>query len=194
LIRLVSEVPENDKCIQREKLSPYVPVSGDVTEANFDYNNQGVCGPRSDRPSVWYEVRGRDAFVTVKVCTNNDVITDFGVFTECNTQLCLGAPGQVYEPANCEDEESTDYRWFAEDNVQYFVHVRSDIVNGTGSNFTIVFEDESLDGPIGDDDLDTTVNGTPLAQPSTKGAASGPAMRMGLTIMAIAASGMVLFL
>jgi hypothetical protein len=192
-----SQVPDNDKCIQREKLSPYEPVFGNLTEANFDYYNQGVCGPRSDRPSVWYEVRGRDAFVTVKVCTNNDVITDFGVFTECNSQLCLGAPVQTTEPSNCEDGESTDFRWFGENNVQYFVHVRSDVADGVGSNFTIVYEDESLDGPIDGDDqgTDDTDNATPGSPVSPSGGGSaGSFVTPGWSILALASSGLALFL
>lgn len=141
-------VPDNDRCINREILKPYIPVEGDNTGANFDYNNQGVCGSRSDRPAIWYEVRGRGAQVTVKVCTNNEVITDFGVITECNTRKCQGAPPQTFEAANCDLGESVDYSWFAEDDIQYFVHVRADVLNGVGSNFTIVYEDESLDGPL----------------------------------------------
>lgn len=143
-----AQVPENDRCIQREKLRPNEPVYGNVTEANFDYLNQGVCGPRSDRASVWYEVRGRDARVTVKVCTNNEIITDYGIILECNTQKCLGAPPQTFEPANCDLGESVDYSWVAEKNVQYFVHVRSDVIDGVGSNFTIVYEDDSVDGTL----------------------------------------------
>jgi hypothetical protein len=150
-----------------------------------------VCGPRSDRPAVWYEVRGRDAYVTVKVCTNNDVITDFGIFTECNSQLCLGSPAQTFEAANCEASESVDYRWFAENNIQYFVHVRSDVIDGIGSNFTIVFEDESLDGPVDDDEVG---NGQ-----GTVGGASGQLSGAGFSvsyaavIVALVCSGVVLF-
>ena len=140
--------PENDRCIQREILKPYIPVTGDNTNANFDYNAQGVCGSRSDRQALWYEVLGRGAMVKVSVCTNNDIITDFGVLLECNTQLCEGAPPQTFEPANCDLGESIDFSWMAENNMKYYVHVRSDIVDGVGSNFTIVYEDESLDGPL----------------------------------------------
>lgn len=145
---LAAQVPENDRCIQREKLRPYEPVTANLTGANFDYLNQGVCGPRSDRPSVWYEVLGRGAQVTVKVCTNNNIITDFGIILECNTQKCQGAPAQTFEPADCDLEEYVDYSWVAERNTQYFVHVRSDVIDGIGSNFTIVYEDESLDGTL----------------------------------------------
>ena len=168
-------------------MQPYEPVFGNVTQANFDYNNQGVCGPRSDRPAVWYEVRGREAFVTVKVCTNNDVITDFGVFTECNTQLCLGAPDQTFEAANCEDDKSVDYRWFAETGVQYFVHVRSDVIDGIGSNFTIVFEDESLDGPVDDDEITNGQGALGGANGQLAGAASS--IGFGAAIVALVCSG-----
>lgn len=194
----VAQVPDNDRCIQREKLRPYEPVYGNVTEANYDYNNQGVCGARSDRPSVWYEVRGRNADVTVKVCTNNDVITDFGVFTKCNTQLCLGHPGQTTEPSNCEDNESANFTWFAENNVQYFVHVRSDVQlnNEIGSNFTIVYEDASLDGPIDDDEPanDDEGNEGEPGGPGNGGGDSGSSISIGLTIMAGISSAVALCL
>lgn len=130
----------NDQCIYRIKLEPGVPVYGNTTEANFDYLNQGVCGPRSDRPGVWYEVRGTGTQVTVKVCTNNDVITDFGVFEQCNSQKCQGAPAQTFEPADCAQNQSVKYNWTADRDVQYFIHVRSDVVDGVGSNFTIEYE------------------------------------------------------
>eukprot|EP00934_Nitzschia_sp_Nitz4_P005350 Nitzschia sp. Nitz4//scaffold8_size234185//86340//87036//NITZ4_001253-RA/size234185-augustus-gene-0.261-mRNA-1//-1//CDS//3329559794//5340//frame0 len=145
-----AENPENDECIWRTKLSPYEPVNGDLSLANYDYNNQGVCGSRSDRPAVWYEVRGRDADVTVMVCTNNDVITEFGVFPDCNSRDCTASHPQTYEPALCELGEWVNVTFFAEDNEQYFVHVRSDVANGVGSNFTIMYEDSSLDGPVTD--------------------------------------------
>lgn len=135
-----AQAPVNDQCIYRIKLEPDEPVYGNVTEANFDYHNQGVCGPRSDRAGVWYEVRGEGVQVTVKVCTNNEVITDFGVFLECNSQKCQGAPSQTFEPANCDEQEYVSYNWTAERDVQYFVHVRSDVLDGVGSNFTIVYE------------------------------------------------------
>ena len=125
-------------------------MDGNNTEANFDYNNQGVCGSRSDRPAIWYEVKGRGAEVIVKVCSNNGVITDFGVLLECNSRLCEGAPPQTFEVADCALGQSVDYTWFAEDNTQYFIQVRSDVIDGVGSNFTIVYEDESLDGPLTD--------------------------------------------
>lgn len=145
-----AQLPDNDRCINREILEPFIPVDGNNTEANFDYNNQGVCGPRSDRRAMWYEVKGRGADVTLKVCTNNEVITDFGVFKECNSRKCEGWPPQTFEPANCALNQSVDFGWFAEDNVQYFVQVRADLVDGVGSNFTIMYEDESLDGPLTD--------------------------------------------
>lgn len=146
-----------------------------------------MCGPRSDRPSVWYEVRGRGADVTVKVCTNNDVITDFGVFSECNSQLCVGAPDQLLEPSNCEEDEYTNFTWFAKRNLQYFVHVRSDVVDGVGSNFTIVFEDASLDGPVEDDEV---ANGKATGQLGSAGAF----VSLRMTIVAIAFSGVALLL
>ncbi len=96
-------------------------------------------------------MRGRGSEVTVKVCTNNEVITDFGIILQCNTQKCLGAPEQAFEPANCDEEQFVSFSWMAETNIQYFIHVRSDVFDGIGSNFTIVYEDESLDGTLSPD-------------------------------------------
>ena len=118
-----------------------------MTDANFDFLNQGVCGPRSDRPGVWYEITGRGAEVTIKVCTNNNIITDYGVFLACNSQDCEGFPPQTYEPADCDLNQTKDFSFMAKKNAQYYVQVRSDIVNGEGSNFTIVYDDSSLSGP-----------------------------------------------
>ena len=47
-------------------------MNGDNSDANYDYNNQGVCGARSDRRALWYEINGIGKEVTVNVCTNND--------------------------------------------------------------------------------------------------------------------------
>lgn len=153
--------------------------------ANFDYYNQGVCGPSSDRASVWYEVRGRGARVTVKVCTNNDIITDFGVILECNTQKCLGAPPQTLLPSECQLNETKDFEFLAENDVQYFVHVRSDIVDGAGSNFTIVYEDESLDGPITDPDP-SELNGQ-------NGGNSSGQLRLGVALAMLATASSAVF-
>ena len=117
-------------------LEPFEPVDGDNTDANFDYVNQGVCGPRSDRRALWYEIIGKGKPVTVYVCTNNEQITDFGVFETCNTQICVGAPGQQTEPANCDEGDAQVYEFEAELGEDYFVHVRADVAP-VGSNFTI---------------------------------------------------------
>merc|ERR1711924_314107 len=105
-----------------------VPVNGDNSDANYDYNNQGVCGARSDRRALWYEINGIGKEVTVNVCTNNDKITDFGIFHACNTQNCLGAPPQQMEPADCGEEQSNAYSFLAKNGDSYYVHVRSDVV------------------------------------------------------------------
>lgn len=186
-----AQVPDNDRCIAREILQPYVPVSGNNTEANYDYYNQGVCGPRSDRPALWYEVRGRGAEVTVHVCTNNDIITDFGIFLECNTQKCLGAPAQTFEPADCALGESVSYSFLAERDIQYFVHVRSDVIDGMGSNFTIVYEDSSLDGPI--DEPDPSDPSGPNNPDDAQGSGQ-QALGMSLAMFAAAFSMTALFL
>jgi hypothetical protein len=87
--------------------------------------------------------------VTVSVCTNNDIITDYGVFPECNSQVCVGAPKQTMAPDKCEDGEAKEFTWMAEDGEQYYVHVRSDVTSGVGTNFTIVYM-EADDGRDGD--------------------------------------------
>jgi hypothetical protein len=120
-----------------------VPINGDNTNANFDFVNQGVCGPRSDRRALWYEIIGSGKNATVYVCTNNDKITDYGVFSVCNTQRCEGAPDQLTEPANCADDEANIFTFFAEDGEDYFVHVRSDTLDPEGSNFTIWYTEPS---------------------------------------------------
>ncbi len=131
-------VPPNDRCIDSVTLEPFVKVDGDNTEANFDYNNQGVCGSRSDRRAVWYEINGAGKEVTVNVCTNNEQLTDFGVFRACNTQNCLGAPPQQFVVANCDDEESNEYVFFGNEGESYYIHVRSDVVfEGVGTKVSL---------------------------------------------------------
>jgi hypothetical protein len=113
-------------------------VDGDNTEANFDYVNQGVCGARSDRAGLWYEIIGNGKNVTVYVCTNNEKITSFGVFETCNTQLCVGGPAQQTEPANCDEGDAHIFEFEAALGEDYFVHVRADVdIQEGGSNFTI---------------------------------------------------------
>ncbi len=127
-------VPPNDRCVDSITLEMGEMVDGDNSEANFDYNNQGVCGSRSDRRAVWYEINGSGKEVTVNVCTNNGQITDFGVFRACNTQNCLGAPPQQRTVANCDDDESNEYVFFGNEGESYYIHVRSDVVfEGVGS-------------------------------------------------------------
>jgi hypothetical protein len=109
-------------------------VDGDNSEANFDYNNQGVCGARSDRRAVWYEINGVGKEVTVYLCTNNGKLMDFGVFRACNTQNCLGFPPQQREIASCDNDESNEYVFMAEEGESYYIHVRSDVLfEGSGS-------------------------------------------------------------
>lgn len=143
----VFAIPPNDRCIDSITLTMGEKVDGDNSDANFDYNNQGVCGPRSDRRAVWYEVNGIGKEVTVNVCTNNEKLTDFGVFRACNTQNCLGAPPQQRTIASCDNEESNEYNFFATDGESYYIHVRSDVLfEGEGSNFTIWYT-EPTDEP-----------------------------------------------
>lgn len=136
-------IPQNDRCVDATILVEGVPVTGDNTDANFDFINQGVCGPRSDRRAVWYEINGVGKNATVYVCTNNDKITDYGVFQQCNTQKCEGSPDQLAEAANCDDDEANTYTFFAENGESYYVHVRSDTLDPEGSNFTIWYTEPS---------------------------------------------------
>ena len=108
---------------------------GDNSEANFDYNSQGVCGARSDRRALWYEINGIGKEATINVCTNNEKKTDFGIFRACNTQNCLGAPPQQIDAADCDAGESNEYIFLAEEGESYYIHVRSDVLfEGEGSN------------------------------------------------------------
>lgn len=110
-------------------------ILGDNSGANFDYNNQGVCGARSDRRAVWFEIIGKGKEVTVNVCSNNDKLTDFGIFNACNTQNCLGFPPQQKVVSDCAADESNKYTFVAEGGENYYVHVRSDVLfEGVGSN------------------------------------------------------------
>jgi len=154
---VVFAIPPNDRCIDSITLTMGEKVDGDNSDANFDYNNQGVCGPRSDRRAVWYEINGIGKEVTVNLCTNNEKLTDFGVFRACNTQNCLGAPPQQRTIADCDAEESNEYKFIATDGESYYIHVRSDVLfEGEGSNFTIWYTeptDEPTSAPVTEDSV-----------------------------------------
>mmetsp|Transcript_20220 Transcript_20220/g.47359 ORF Transcript_20220/g.47359 Transcript_20220/m.47359 type:complete len:211 (-) Transcript_20220:604-1236(-) len=139
--------PPNDRCVDSITLVPFEKIIGDNSDANYDFVNQGVCGARSDRRAVWYEINGKGKEVTVNLCTNNDKLTDFGVFTYCNTQKCLGAPPQQKEVTNCDADESNEFSFLALNGNSYYIHVRSDVLfEGEGSNFTIWYT-EPTDEP-----------------------------------------------
>jgi len=165
--------PENDRCIDATKLDVGVPVNGDNTDGNFDFVNQGVCGPRSDRRALWYEIVGAGANTTVYVCTNNEKITDYGVFNTCNSQQCTGAPPQLAEPKNCQMDESNTFSFFAEKGEDYFVHIRSDTLDPEGSNFTVWYTEDEPDIP----------SSAPSIAPSST-AMSSSTMRITLTVLA----------
>eukprot|EP00980_Cylindrotheca_fusiformis_P004601 scaffold982_cov139-Cylindrotheca_fusiformis.AAC.14 len=143
--------PSNDRCVNARPLIANEPVDGDVSNANFDFNAQGVCGARSDRSALWYRITGTGREITVQLCTNNDKVTDFGVFLACNSQLCKGFPpvntGEIFD---CAQNKTLDYTFAAQEDTFYYVHVRSDIEsvdNPNGSQFTVGYlEDE--DDPI----------------------------------------------
>jgi len=127
-------------------------VDGDTSQANFDFNAQGVCGARSDRSAVWYRITGSGREVTVQVCTNNGKETDFGVLTLCNSQTCKGYPavntGLIYD---CSQNKTLDYKFLAEEDVWYYVHVRSDIgdINArNGSQFSVQYLEDANDPVI----------------------------------------------
>mmetsp|Transcript_8462 Transcript_8462/g.17635 ORF Transcript_8462/g.17635 Transcript_8462/m.17635 type:complete len:225 (+) Transcript_8462:156-830(+) len=192
--------PSNDRCIDSITLIPFEKVTGDNTEANFDYNNQGVCGARSDRRAVWYEINGVGKEVTINVCSNNYQITDFGIFRACNTQNCLGAPTQQMMIAACDAEEQNEYSFLAEDGASYYVHVRSDVFfEGIGSNHTIWYTqptDEPTTAPmtkdIAEDTGEDASNSIDSSAP-TSGSVSlyGGAMGMSIVLISFAVSGLV---
>jgi hypothetical protein len=127
-----------------------IAVLGDNSEANFDFTNQAVCGPRSDRRGVWYKIVGTGLKTTVDVCTNSDKITDFGVFTACNNNdpsACVGFPPQTDAVKKCDNNETSAYSWTAEENTNYYVNVRSEWDAVTlGTNFTVVYTETGGEG------------------------------------------------
>jgi hypothetical protein len=138
-----SQVPENDQCVNAVLLVEGEPATGNNTEANYDFINQGVCGARSDRRALWYEIIGVGKEATVYVCTNNDKLTDYGVFTQCNTQNCQGHPPQQANVTSCDEDEANIYSFLAANGESYYVHVRSDTLDPEGSNFTIWYTEPS---------------------------------------------------
>lgn len=154
--------PSNDRCIDSITLVESEKVNGDNSNANYDYNNQGVCGPRSDRRAVWYEINGVGKEVTVNVCTNNDKLTDFGIFRSCNSQNCKGFPPQQMVVTDCAADESNQYSFLAKNGESYYIHVRSDVVfEGEGSDFTIWYTEVA-------DDVTSTPETLPYTEEQTE--------------------------
>ena len=157
-----AEVPSNDRCVDvTSPLEPGVPVMGDTQEANFDFNTQGICGSRSNERALWYRIIGDGLEVTVSVCNDNDVLTDFGVFYNCNDQLCLGSPPQQDELSPCSEDKAVTFKFLAEDGEDYHIHVRGDFAgSGKGAQFTIMYtqpETESND-PSSNESLDSAAS------------------------------------
>jgi hypothetical protein len=76
---------------------------------------------------------------TVSVCTNNDMVTDFGVFHECNNQDCAGVPQHQTESQNC----TVELKLMLDKDKNYFIHVRADWINDEGgTNFTVWYTEE----------------------------------------------------
>jgi hypothetical protein len=46
--------PANNHCVDAMEIFNGNATAGTNLNATFDFVNQGTCGPRSDRPSVWY--------------------------------------------------------------------------------------------------------------------------------------------
>lgn len=181
---IVFATPPNDRCIDSITLTMGEKVNGDNSEANYDYNNQGVCGPRSDRRAVWYEINGIGKEATINLCTNNEKLTDFGVFRACNTQNCLGAPPQQRVLSNCDAEESNEYTFLANDGESYYIHVRSDVVfEGEGSNFTIWYTeptDEPTAAPMTEETMPSgTVSNSSVSNSSMPESESASTRRHG---------------
>jgi hypothetical protein len=154
---LIVAQPANDRCVNARPLVAIEPVDGDVSNANFDFNSQGVCGARSDRSALWYRITGTGREVTVQLCTNNGIVTDFGVFNLCNSQDCKGFPsvntGEIY---SCAQNETLDYTFVATEDEWYYVHVRSDIGQDlsarNGSDFTLQYLEDQLSPVIAPSD------------------------------------------
>ena len=147
----MAQAPANDNCIDAQLLEPDVTVNGDNTKANFDFVNQGICGPRSDRVGVWYKIVGKGVKTTVSVCTTNDKVVDFGVLNVCNSNdqtACVGFPSQTDTVFSCADDEFSTYEWVAEEEENYFVHVRADIdADKVGASFNVSYSEEGTDSP-----------------------------------------------
>jgi hypothetical protein len=142
-------------------MAALVAVDGDVSNANFDFNSQGVCGARSDRSALWYRITGTGREVTVQLCTNNGLITDFGVFNLCNSKDCKGFPavntGEIYA---CAQNQTLDYTFVAQEDEWYYVHVRSDIGdinNRNGSDFTLQYLEDAASPVIEPSDISSAM-------------------------------------
>jgi hypothetical protein len=172
----VLAVPENDRCVTATNLTEGEEVMGDNSDANFDYNSQGICGSRSDRRAVWYQIFGVGVEVTVSVCTNNEVVIDYGIFFNCNDQLCLGNPPQQDAPSNCTDGDAVEHTFLAEDGENYYVHVRADTdTDGVGSMFTIKYTEPETDD---DDKSDSGSSASTVSVAAAVGAGSLAALWM----------------
>ena len=166
-------------------LTSGVPVRADNSLANFDFHNQGVCGPRSDRSALWYEVAGTGDEVTISVCSNNGVITDFGVFPECNSQVCVAATQQYATAPDCGAGESIDVSFATKNKERYFVHVRADVVDGVGSDFNITYYG---DDSAGDDEPGVEDDELPADDDVDSGSRSASAVWLSVAGVAVAVS------
>lgn len=149
-------------------------MTGNNSYANYDYINQGVCGPRSDRRAIWYEIIGVGKEVTVNVCTNNDKLTDYGIFRQCNTQDCEGFPPQQTNTTNCEADEANTYSFMANDGETYYVHIRSDVTeeDPEGTNVTVWYtepSDEPSSAPVSSAPPGLATTGTDAILPAMFG-------------------------
>jgi hypothetical protein len=141
-------LPVNDRCVNSIRLQENVEVDGNTAMANFDFVNQGVCGPESDRPGIWYEIGGRGGTVTIKLCSNNDRATVFGVFAQCNSHDCVGFVANVAGGGSCTNPITrVSYSFPSEVGQSYFLHVREADSGAGGANFNIVYAEAADEVP-----------------------------------------------
>jgi hypothetical protein len=134
--------PTNDQCADAVMLEAGVKVTGTIKYSSSDFTDANLCGLHSDFPGIWYSILGGGSNVTVHVCTNNEVITDFGIFGECDTNICISSPPAPSTISSCAGNSTNSLFFFADVDVVYNIHVRSELLTD-GSNFEIWYEGSS---------------------------------------------------
>ena len=177
--------PPNDRCVDAIEMENGIPYEGDVSDANFDFTNQGVCGPNSDTSGIWYKIIGTGTEATVDVCTKNEKITTFGILLACNNNdpsVCRGHPSQTEEIMNCGMQNLT-YSFTTVEDTLYFVNVRSKVEQPGvgGSMFTVVYTHEPV--PV-----------TPTMAPVMPPTSAAPRSLSAFSLLGIAFGGFVVAL